>query len=113
MFFLPRAAKNDRFDLSGTPLAADAPVVFVLPGVVGQGTNVRMHLILVVCLLFFASLRGVERPACLLLLVISLVLSRDASSESLIICRSLTEIGRSLKRFCFNPASKNLMYNFF
>lgn len=29
-----------RFDLRGTPLPADAPVVFVLPGVVGQGTNV-------------------------------------------------------------------------
>ena len=31
---------NHRFDLKATPLPADAPVVFVLPGVVGQGTNV-------------------------------------------------------------------------
>ena len=36
LFFLPRG----RFDLSGNRLAADAPVVIVLPGIVGQGTNV-------------------------------------------------------------------------
>lgn len=35
-----RCAVLDRFDLRETPLPADAPVVFVLPGVVGQGTNV-------------------------------------------------------------------------
>ncbi|CAN0388873.1 unnamed protein product, partial [Hapterophycus canaliculatus] len=35
--------RMDWFDLSGTPLAADAPVVFVLPGVVGQGTNVYIR----------------------------------------------------------------------
>lgn len=37
-------ARTHRFDLRGTPLPADAPVVFVLPGVVGQGTNVSPSL---------------------------------------------------------------------
>eukprot|EP00752_Nemacystus_decipiens_P014833 g13206.t1 len=37
------AFRMDWFDLKGTPLPADAPVVFVLPGVVGQGTNVYIR----------------------------------------------------------------------
>ncbi|CAM9172043.1 unnamed protein product [Ectocarpus sp. 12 AP-2014] len=35
--------RMDWFDLRETPLPADAPVVFVLPGVVGQGTNVYIR----------------------------------------------------------------------
>lgn len=36
--------RMDWFDLRERPLPADAPVVFVLPGVVGQGTNVSHQL---------------------------------------------------------------------